>query len=122
VERGHRPRRRGRPAHAPALHRPGDRAIFVDEFGDLERDRALLAAWSPLPDADKIRAPPFVYQGQNDPRVPRAESDAIVAALRARKEPVEYMIAPNEGHSLDRRENQVESFARSARFLEEHLR
>jgi dipeptidyl aminopeptidase/acylaminoacyl peptidase len=98
------------------------RAIFVDEFGDLERDQTLLAAWSPLPDADRIRAPLFVYQGQNDPRVPRAESDAIVAALRSRRQPVEYMIAANEGHSLDRRESQVEFFARSARFLEEHLR
>jgi dipeptidyl aminopeptidase/acylaminoacyl peptidase len=28
----------------------------------------------------------------------------------------------DEGHSLDRRENQIEFFARTARFLEEHLR
>jgi dipeptidyl aminopeptidase/acylaminoacyl peptidase len=97
------------------------RAVFVDEFGDLEKDEALLAEWSPLRDADKIAVPLFVYQGQNDPRVPRAESDAIVRALRGRNVPVEYMIAANEGHSLDRRENQIEFFARSARFLEEHL-
>jgi pimeloyl-ACP methyl ester carboxylesterase len=98
------------------------RAVFVDEFGDLEKDEALLAEWSPLRDVDKIAVPLFVYQGQNDPRVPRAESDAIVRALRARNLPVEYMIAANEGHSLDRRENQIEFFARSARFLEEHLK
>jgi Tol biopolymer transport system component/dienelactone hydrolase len=98
------------------------RAIFVDEFGDLDADRDLLAAWSPLPDAGKIAAPLFVYQGANDPRVPRAESDAIVGAVRANGRPVEYMIAPDEGHSLDRRANQVEFFARTARFLGEHLR
>jgi dipeptidyl aminopeptidase/acylaminoacyl peptidase len=98
------------------------RAVFVDEFGDLEKDEALLAAWSPLADAEKIAVPLFVYQGQNDPRVPRAESDAIVRALRAHHLPVEYMIAANEGHSIDRRETQVELFARVARFLEEHLR
>jgi dipeptidyl aminopeptidase/acylaminoacyl peptidase len=97
------------------------RAVFVDEFGDLERDRELLAAWSPLQDADRIRAPLFVYQGANDPRVLRSESDAIVKALRRNGRPVEYMIAADEGHSLDRRENQIEFFARSARFLEEHL-
>jgi len=66
--------------------------------------------------------PLFVYQGANDPRVPRAESDAIVKALRRNGRPVEYMIAADEGHSLDRRENQIEFFARTARFLEEHLR
>jgi dipeptidyl aminopeptidase/acylaminoacyl peptidase len=98
------------------------RAVFVDEFGDLEADADLLAAWSPLADAGEIVAPLFVYQGANDPRVPRTESDAIVKALRANGRPVEYMIAPNEGHSLDRRESQIEFFARTARFLEEHLR
>lgn len=98
------------------------RSIFVDEFGDLEKDRELLAAWSPLADADRITAPLFVYQGENDPRVRRSESDAIVRALRRKGLPVEYMIAKDEGHSLDRRENQIEFFARTARFLEEHLR
>ena len=98
------------------------RAAFVQEFGDLEKDDALLAEWSPLRDADKITAPLFVYQGQNDPRVPRSESDAIVKALRARGRPVEYMVAPEEGHSFDRRETQVELYSRAARFLEEHLR
>lgn len=97
------------------------RAVFVDEFGDLDKDQALLAEWSPLKDAGNIAAPLFVYQGANDPRVPRTESDSIVSALRRRNLPVEYMIAPNEGHSLDRRENQLEFYARSARFLEEHL-
>jgi dipeptidyl aminopeptidase/acylaminoacyl peptidase len=98
------------------------RAVFVDEFGDLERDADLLAAWSPLKDADRITAPLFVYQGANDPRVLRSESDAIVAALRRNGRPVEYMVAPDEGHSLDRRANQIEFFSRAARFLEEHLR
>lgn len=98
------------------------RAVFVDEFGDLDKDRALLAEWSPLKDADRIQAPLFVYQGENDPRVRRAESDSIVKALRRNGRPVEYMIAKDEGHSLDRRENQIEFFSRTARFLEEHLR
>ncbi|HEY6005231.1 MAG TPA: prolyl oligopeptidase family serine peptidase [Anaeromyxobacter sp.] len=98
------------------------RAVFVDEFGDLEADRALLAEWSPLQDAGRITAPLFVYQGENDPRVRRSESDSIVKAVRRNGRPVEYMIAKDEGHSLDRRENQIEFFSRTARFLEEHLR
>jgi dipeptidyl aminopeptidase/acylaminoacyl peptidase len=98
------------------------RAIFVQEFGDLEKDRELLERFSPMRDVNQIVAPLFVYAGANDPRVPRAESDQIVNALRSRNVPVEYMVAENEGHSLDRRENQVEFFTRVARFLEDQLK
>lgn len=98
------------------------RSGFIPEFGDVERDAALLEQFSPMRDVDRIVAPLFVYAGQNDPRVPRSESDAIVRALRTRKIPVEYMVAPNEGHSLDHRESKIELFVRSARFLEDALR
>jgi dipeptidyl aminopeptidase/acylaminoacyl peptidase len=98
------------------------RSAFVDEFGDLEKDAALLDQFSPMRDKDKIVAPLFVYAGQNDPRVPRSESDAIVVALRTRKIPVEYMVAANEGHSLDRKETKIEFLTRAARFLEEQLK
>jgi dipeptidyl aminopeptidase/acylaminoacyl peptidase len=100
----------------------GIRAVFVDEFGDLDKDAALLEAYSPLRDHDKITAPLFVYTGQNDPRVPRAQADLIVAALRRRGVPVEYMVAADEGHSLDRRENRIDFMTRAARFLEDHAK
>jgi dipeptidyl aminopeptidase/acylaminoacyl peptidase len=98
------------------------RAFLTDEFGDLDKEKDLLDKWSPLKDVDKITAPLLVYQGQNDPRVPRSESDQVVRALRTRKVPVEYMIAMNEGHSIDRRENRVELYARMARFLGDNLK
>ncbi len=98
------------------------RAVWVDEFGDLEKDRALLEEWSPLREVGRIVAPLFVYAGQNDPRVPREESDQVVVALRRRGVPVEYQIASNEGHSLDHRENRAEFMTRVARFLEDSLR
>ena len=34
---------------------------------------------------------------------------------------VEYMVKDNEGHSLARKDSQVEFYSRSARFLEKHL-
>jgi dipeptidyl aminopeptidase/acylaminoacyl peptidase len=98
------------------------RAVFVREFGDLENDLSLLNQWSPHRDFDKIKAPLFVYQGANDPRVPRPESDLIVKTLREKKVPVEYMVAANEGHSLDRRETKVEFLTRVARFLSENVK
>src|SRR5262249_43202261 len=84
------------------------RSAFVEEFGDLDKDAALLDEFSPWRDVDKIVSPLFVYQGKNDPRVPKPESDQIVQLLRTRKIHVEYMVAPDEGHSLDRRGNRAE--------------
>jgi dipeptidyl aminopeptidase/acylaminoacyl peptidase len=95
--------------------------IFLLEFGDPDKDGAFLDLISPLKDVDKIKVPLFVYAGANDPRVPRSESDLIVRALRDRHVPVEYMVADDEGHSLDRRETQVQFLARSARFLEQYV-
>jgi len=98
------------------------RAALVQEFGDLDQDKELLERFSPMRDVNRIVAPLFVYAGANDPRVPRSESDLIVGVLRARSVPVEYMVAENEGHSLERRENRIEYFTRVARFLEEQLK
>lgn len=98
------------------------RQIFLLEFGDPDKDAAFLASISPYTDVDKIVDPLFVYAGANDPRVPRSESDLIVNALRERRVPVEYMVKENEGHSLARRENQVEFYSRAARFLESSLK
>jgi dipeptidyl aminopeptidase/acylaminoacyl peptidase len=95
------------------------RSILTLEFGDPDKDAALLDEFSPSRDYAKITAPLFVYAGQNDPRVPRSESDQIVTALRTRGIPVEYMIAPNEGHSIDRRDNRIEYLTRFARFVED---
>jgi dipeptidyl aminopeptidase/acylaminoacyl peptidase len=98
------------------------RKIFLVEFGDPDRDAEFLAQISPITDVDKIVDPTFVYAGANDPRVPRSESDIIVKALRARKIATEYMVSDNEGHSLAHRPNQIELYARCARFLETALR
>ena len=62
------------------------RTVFNVRMGDPTRaeDKARLMKQSPLNAADRIRTPLLVVQGQNDPRVKRAESDQIVVALRDR--------------------------------------
>ena len=77
---------------------------------------------SPLRDVAKTTAPLFVHHGVNDPRVSKGEADQVVVALRARKLPVEYMVAPDEGHSLARRANVITFLSRAARFLESRVR
>jgi dipeptidyl aminopeptidase/acylaminoacyl peptidase len=100
----------------------GIASVFAKEFGDVEKDAKLLDDLSPLRDADKIRVPLFVYQGENDARVPRPQSDTIVAAMRARGVPVEYMVVADEGHSMDRKENLFAFLTRVARFLGDRIK
>jgi dipeptidyl aminopeptidase/acylaminoacyl peptidase len=110
------------PADLKAFLRVADAGVrdyLATEFGDVDMDGALLDRFSPIRDVDAIVAPLFVYAGQNDPRVPRSESDAIVLALRKQGTPVEYMVAPNEGHSVDRDATKIELLTRAARFLED---
>jgi dipeptidyl aminopeptidase/acylaminoacyl peptidase len=98
------------------------RSLFVAEFGDVDKDAALLEEFSPMRDVDKIVRPLFVYAGQNDPRVPRSESDAIVRAVRGHGIPNEYMVAASEGHTVDRRETRIELLERTARFLADAMK
>ncbi|HEX3483182.1 MAG TPA: prolyl oligopeptidase family serine peptidase [Kofleriaceae bacterium] len=97
------------------------RAFDDTEFGVLGKDDALLVEWSPITAVDRIVAPVFVYQGARDPVTPQYEADQIVAALRRRAVPVEYMLVANEGHGVTRRENLIAYLARSYRFVAEHL-
>ncbi len=98
-------------------------AIFDVRVGDLDdpAERARLESQSPLFAADRIRAPLLVAQGANDPRVPRREADQIVVALRDRGQPVEYLVAPDEGHGFLNPENNLALFARTEAFLARHL-
>ncbi|MGH7719256.1 MAG: S9 family peptidase [Gemmatimonadaceae bacterium] len=77
------------------------------EYGD-ERDprlRAVFDSISPGRHADRIKVPLFVAAGHNDPRVPVSESEAIAHAVRANGQPVWYMVAMNEGHGFQKKEN-----------------
>jgi dipeptidyl aminopeptidase/acylaminoacyl peptidase len=63
----------------------------------------------------------MVLQGANDPRVKIAESDQIVAAMRAKDLPVTYIVFPDEGHGFARPENRLDANARIERFLADTL-
>jgi len=53
--------------------------------------------------------------------VKQAESDQIVVALRERGFPVEYIVAPDEGHGFARPVNNMAGFAAAEKFLAKHL-
>jgi dipeptidyl aminopeptidase/acylaminoacyl peptidase len=83
--------------------------------------KAWLAERSPLTMASKIRTPLMVIQGANDPRVNKHEADQIVVALRDRGFPVEYLLAPDEGHGFARPVNSMAMFMAIERFLARHM-
>ncbi|OXM43138.1 S9 family peptidase [Amycolatopsis alba DSM 44262] len=86
---------------------------------DTEPDR--LRKRSPFWHVNDITIPLLIVQGANDPRVPQAESDQIVAALRGKGLPPEYLLFDDEGHGLARPGNRMRFYARAERFLAEHL-
>jgi len=96
-------------------------AMFHERMGDPVADEELLTAVSPLFHADQIKAPLFVVQGANDPRVNQAESDQIVQALRDHNIDVPYMLKANEGHGFMNIENQLDFYRALEIFLHRHL-
>jgi dipeptidyl aminopeptidase/acylaminoacyl peptidase len=99
------------------------RKMFQERMGDpsTPEGRAQLERQSPLNSASKIKAPLLVIQGANDPRVKKAESEQIVIALRDRGFPVQYLLAPDEGHGFARPVNNMAAFAAAETFLAQHL-
>jgi dipeptidyl aminopeptidase/acylaminoacyl peptidase len=97
-------------------------SLYDERVGNLERDTAMLRSRSPLFSADRITAPLLIAQGANDPRVPAAESEQMVDALRALGRPVQYMLFPDEGHGLVRPANIIRFMTEVEQFLDKHLR
>jgi dipeptidyl aminopeptidase/acylaminoacyl peptidase len=100
------------------------RTIFYRRMGDPSTPdgKAQLLRQSPLTHAAKIKTPLLITQGANDPRVNKRESDQIVIALRERNYPVEYLVAPDEGHGYARPVNSMAVLAAAERFFAKHLR
>jgi len=99
------------------------RTVFYKRMGDPNTPEGLaqMKRQSPLTSADKIKTPLMVVQGANDPRVNKRESDQIVVALRDRKYPVEYLVAPDEGHGFARPVNNMAMIAAAEKFLARHI-
>jgi dipeptidyl aminopeptidase/acylaminoacyl peptidase len=98
------------------------RGLQRSEFGD-ERDpktREFLERVAPLNNAQKITKPLLIIQGQNDPRVPLAEAEKIVAATKGRI-PVWYVLARNEGHGFVQKSNRDYRTYATILFVKEFL-
>jgi dipeptidyl aminopeptidase/acylaminoacyl peptidase len=98
------------------------REALYAELGDPATDSARLHRISPLFNAEQITAPLLVLQGANDPRVIKVESDEIVAAVKRKGVPVEYIVFDDEGHGFVKKENEIEGYGAVLKFLDRYLK
>ncbi|WP_315762572.1 S9 family peptidase [Sphingomonas sp. Y38-1Y] len=108
----------------PAYWRPSLEGNFYKHIGDPAKpaDVPRMMAQSPISRVDAIKVPLLIGQGQNDPRVVKAESDQIVEAMRKRKLPVTYVNFTDEGHGFLRPENRLAFFSITEGFLAQCLK
>ncbi len=98
------------------------RSMMYEMVGHPDNDKELLASASPLLHIDKIKAPLFIAQGANDPRVKKSESDQIVEALKQKGIDVPYMVKDDEGHGFYNEENQFDFYRAMDDFLKKYLK
>ncbi len=96
-------------------------AISTVEYGDPQTQKDLLEKLSPLGKLDRIRAATMVQHGANDTNVPVIEAEQIVAHLKTRNIPVEYILFPDEGHGWRKTANRIRSTVEMVRFFDQHL-
>jgi dipeptidyl aminopeptidase/acylaminoacyl peptidase len=98
-----------------------DQKQWDSRVGNPEKDVEFLKSRSPLFKVNNIKIPILIGQGANDPRVKQAESEQIVAALKAKNLPYEYVLFPDEGHGFAKPENRLKFNAITEKFLAQHL-
>jgi dipeptidyl aminopeptidase/acylaminoacyl peptidase len=100
-----------------------ERKTLFARMADLNtpQGQAWLKERSPLTEAAQIKTPLMVVQGANDPRVNRREAEQIVIALRDRGFPVQYLLAPDEGHGYARPVNNMAMLMAAEKFFATQL-
>ncbi len=84
-------------------------AVSKVEYGDPDTEGDMLDRLSPLTRIDRVKAPTLVLHGANDTNVPVIEAEQVVASLKKRGVPVEYVLFPDEGHGFQKLPNRIRS-------------
>ena len=100
----------------------GDAREYLDrEIGPLTGNEARYRASSPITYAGQITAPLLVLHGANDPIVPRAEAQQLVAALDRNVTPHAYHEYPDVGHRPTKTVDRVDELRRVTEWFERYL-
>ena len=97
-------------------------AISTIEYGDPATEAAMLKRLSPIHRVDRVIAPTIVLHGANDTNVPVVEAEQVVASLRGRNIPVEYVLFPDEGHGWRKTTNRIRATTEIVRWFEKYLK
>ena len=93
---------------------------YLDSLlGPLPESASVYRERSPLFRAERIADPIAIFQGDIDRVVPRAQSDEIVASLKARGVPHEYHVYEGEGHGWRKSETIEQFYIDVDRFLKQ---
>ncbi|MEO3810027.1 prolyl oligopeptidase family serine peptidase [Sphaerisporangium sp. B11E5] len=85
-------------------------------------DPLLYASREPMSRIAGIRCPMLLMQGRNDPVVPPAQAEAVVAALTERGVPCAYLSFEGEGHGFRRAETRSAALAAELAFYQQIFR
>jgi dipeptidyl aminopeptidase/acylaminoacyl peptidase len=89
--------------------------------GDIEKDREMLLANSPVVQAARITQPLQLVWGSGDRRVPLAHGRRLREAMqKAGREP-DWVVYSEEAHGWRKPENQIDFARRLETFLARHL-
>jgi len=103
------------------------RNTMLKRVGPVDVDEDFNKRISPFYHLENIRAPLFVGQGANDVRVLQEDTDRMVSILRENdnnnndQTTVEYVVYPEEGHTIMKPSNREDLFERIELFLNKHM-
>ena len=101
---------------------PSLQQYIVSLLGDPEKDRKVYEDTSPIKYVEQIKAPMLVLQGENDPRVPKEETEQVISILRKRGNVVDVVYYPDEGHGFDKAEHQIDAGRRIVDWFDKYLK
>jgi dipeptidyl aminopeptidase/acylaminoacyl peptidase len=101
---------------------PSLQQYIVGLLGDPEKDRKVYEDTSPIKYVEQIKAPMLVLQGENDPRVPKEETEQVVSILKKRGNVIEVFYYPDEGHGFDKVEHQIDAGRRTVDWFDKYLK
>jgi len=104
----------------PAYWKPYLEEIY-HRWGDPVADRQQMYDTSPVFFVERIRAPLFIAQGENDSRVRRSQSEQLIEELEKHGKEYEYMLIKGEGHAFSDERKTIELMSRIEAFLDKHM-